>query len=61
MGVFHIFQIAQMVPNRAKHHIYTVSLYNNCTACIIVHLTKQFCNSNFNKNQTEYILQIFVM
>ena len=22
MGVFHIFKIAQMVPNRATHHIY---------------------------------------
>ena len=23
MGVFHIFEIVQMVPNRAKHLIYT--------------------------------------
>ena len=22
MGVFHVFKIVQMVPNRAKHHIY---------------------------------------
>ena len=21
MGVFHVFQIVEMVPNRAKHHI----------------------------------------
>ena len=25
MGVFHVFQIVQMVPNRATHHIYRLS------------------------------------
>ena len=30
MGVFHIFWIAQMVLNRAKHHIFTSKYYNRC-------------------------------
>ena len=24
MGVFQVFKIVQMVPNRAKHHIYSI-------------------------------------
>ena len=25
MGIFHVFKFVQMVPNRAKHHIFTVN------------------------------------
>ena len=28
MGVFHVFYIVQMVPNRAKRHIYTSGTLN---------------------------------
>ena len=27
MGVFHVFLIAQIVPNRATHHIFKVAFY----------------------------------
>ena len=26
MGVFHVFSIVQIAPNRAKHHLYKVHL-----------------------------------
>ena len=28
MGIFHVFQIVQIVSNRAKHHIYLLAYTN---------------------------------
>ena len=33
MGVFHVFYIAQMVPNRAKHHMFM---------CIVLQFTQSW-------------------
>ena len=43
MGVFHVFQIVQMVLNRAKHHISLVLLYERYLDDIIepIHLEPQ--------------------
>ena len=30
MGVFHVFKIVQMVPNRATHHLLVISSVKEC-------------------------------
>ena len=55
MGVFHVFEIAQMVPNLAMHHKYEKVLYilkkanltaeKNARSTISSHFTQRKCLS----------------
>ena len=43
MGIFHVFQIVQMVPNRAKHNIYSLmssEIVWNVTIVIVLMVDK---------------------
>ena len=52
MGVFHVFQIVQMVPNRAMHHILSTEPE------VSENLNIVFQNSNCSAEQQENVFNV---
>ena len=55
MGVFHVFKIAQMVPNRAKYHSRVLNCKNDTksrNASHILSIANQFKNKLRNRTHS---------
>ena len=51
MGLFHVFQIVQMVPNRANYHIYTL----HCINWVVIEHVNNLFHCNWTRPQNHLV------
>ena len=55
MSVFHVFKIAQMVPNRVKHHVFGFNLFlANVPVLYSLKTTENLQPHTWNKEENWY-------